>query len=45
MLEAFKTQFEAKERVIEARLQEALAIDEINGRLGPTFKPQPTEGK
>lgn len=40
MLEALNSRREAKERVLQTMLDEALAIDTLNALMGPTFKPE-----
>jgi hypothetical protein len=40
MLEALKSRLEAKERVLQTRLEEAQAIDALNTLAGPTFKSE-----
>lgn len=40
MLEALKSHLEGKERVLQARLEEAKAIDTLNALTGPTFAPE-----
>jgi outer membrane protein TolC len=39
-LEALKSRLEAKERVLQTKLEEAMAIDALNALAGPTFKPE-----
>lgn len=40
MLEALKSRLEAKERVLQTRLEETQAIDALNTLAGPSFKPE-----
>lgn len=40
MLEALKSRRDGKERILQAKLEEAQAIDALNALMGPTFAPE-----